>query len=82
MPEEINVSMITYTALAGVGMKLIVMCLALALLTAMRKVLNGKDGVNNDWIKHAIEQQDYRTVGLYQCVMFASTCFLLGSVLS
>ena len=82
MPEEINVSMIGATALTGIGMKVIIVCLALALLTAMRKVFNGKQGVSNDWIEKAIEKGDYRSVAFYQCVMFASTCLLLGSVLS
>lgn len=82
MPEEMNVMMIGATALTGIGMKLIIMCLALALLTVMRKVLNGKEGISNEWIKAAIEKRDYRSVAIYQCVMFASSCFLLGSVLS
>lgn len=82
MPEDISVTMMGFTALMGIGMKLIILCFALALLTAMRKILNGKQGVSNDWIEKAIKAQDYRSVAAYQCIMFASTCFLLGSVLS
>ncbi|SKA52774.1 hypothetical protein [Photobacterium toruni] len=82
MPEEMNAVMIGTTALAGIGMKVIIVCLALALLTAMRKVFNGKQGVCNEWIEKAVAKGDYRSVAIYQCVMFASTCYLLGSVLS
>ncbi|AUW07562.1 MULTISPECIES: hypothetical protein [Vibrio harveyi group] len=82
MPESINLFTMGATALTGIGMKLVFLCLALVVMTMMRKVIFGDDGVKNDWIAQAKQKGDFRSVAIYQCVMFGSTCFLLGSVLS
>ncbi|EKF9218938.1 TPA: hypothetical protein SLZ51_002352 [Vibrio cholerae] len=82
MPESINLTTMGFTALAGVGMKVMLLCFALVVMTMMRKVIFGEEGVKNDWIKQAKDKGDYRSVAIYQCVMFGSTCYLLGSIFS
>ncbi|WFQ78166.1 hypothetical protein PXH59_00540 (plasmid) [Xenorhabdus sp. SF857] len=82
MPDSINLTTVGFTALTGIGMKLMFLCLALIVMTMMRKIIFGVDGVKNDWIPKAKEKGDYRAVALYQCVMFGSTCYLIGSIFS
>ncbi|MCC8380090.1 hypothetical protein [Xenorhabdus sp. PB30.3] len=82
MPESINLTTVGFTALAGIGMKLMFLCLALIVMTMMRKMIFGCDGVKNDWIQKAKEKSDYRSIAIYQCVMFGSTCYLIGNIFS
>lgn len=82
MPESINLTTMGVTALTGIGMKLGLLCIAMVVMTMMRRVIFGEDGVKNDWITQAKQKGDYRSIAIYQCVMFGATCFLLGNVLS
>ncbi|CCO46697.1 conserved hypothetical protein [Vibrio nigripulchritudo SOn1] len=82
MPEYLDFSGVGFALLSGVVIKVVLLVFALVVMTLMRKFIFGSDGVKNDWIAEAKSKGDYRSVAIYQCVMFASTCFLLGSVLS
>ena len=82
MPDAINLSFVGITALTGIGMKLVMVLFALVLMTVFRRVFNGKEGVSNDWIQDAKQKGQYMPIAVYQCVMFAATCFLIGSIFS
>lgn len=82
MPESMGLATVGGIALTGVGLKLVTVLFALIVMTAFRKVFNGKQGVSNAWIEDAKAKGQYMPIAVYQCVMFAATCYLIGSIFS
>lgn len=70
-------------AVTGLGIKLLLMIVALVALVTLLRKLDKKSGVTfSDWINKAKEQGSFNAVSCYYSVRFAAVCWLISSIFS
>ena len=70
-------------AITGLGIKLLMMIVAVLTVTTLLRKLDRASGVKfSDWINKAQEAKAFEAVAGYYAVRFAAVCWLIGAIFS